>query len=342
MRRGTAVLVLAILAGSVGLAVLLYGNRQNDSPPPIKTEDRIPRLKELVANQEKESTQAVAAYRPKTPARIDDLDISVLDLLRHLPGVAEVEVGVKAEKPACRIVHLRDWHFVPKDLFAIDMKNAHGRELSTEEIDRLYQEHQLEVEAVQLEEMALLRCLIKHHGLKRLYFEGLTAIDFPNYMEKIAVLKDMEYSQISDLRKELVKVRETIKAMDPNSGRHAEAKKIEAEISDMIEQHDLRLLEIGAPGRLLIAGEIDEVLPLDDAELLDRAKPVTPEGKVRLDPVKLKARQDAQVNAVMGKGSFGLIVLGGSHDLSESVQRLGQGKCEYIRVTTKRFKEFNE
>ena len=31
----------------------------------------------------------------------------------------------------------------------------------------------------------------------------------------------------------------------------------------------------------------------------------------------------------------GLIVLGGSRDLSESVRRLGGGRCEFIRVTTR-------
>jgi hypothetical protein len=90
----------------------------------------------------------------------------------------------------------------------------------------------------------------------------------------------------------------------------------------MIDEHRLRLLEIGAPGRLLIAGEIDDVLPLDDAELLDEAKPITPEVKVRLDPEKLKARPDAQVKSGLEKGALGLIVLGGAHDLSDSVRRL--------------------
>jgi hypothetical protein len=35
-----------------------------------------------------------------------------------------------------------------------------------------------------------------------------------------------------------------------------------------------------------------------------------------------------------------MIILGGSHDLSDNVRRLG--RCEYIRVTTRRFKEFSE
>jgi hypothetical protein len=44
----------------------------------------------------------------------------------------------------------------------------------------------------------------------------------------------------------------------------------------------------------------------------------------------LKARRDAQVKGVLEKGAFCLclIVLGGSHDLSDNVRRLGQGRCE--------------
>ncbi len=40
----------------------------------------------------------------------------------------------------------------------------------------------------------------------------------------------------------------------------------------MLDQHKVRLLEIGPAGRVLVAGEIDEVLPLDNADLLDKAK----------------------------------------------------------------------
>jgi hypothetical protein len=66
------------------------------------------------------------------------IDSPVVDLLRQLPGVVQVEVGVTAKKPTSRIVHLRDWHYVPKDLYALDMKETLGRELTTAEIDRLY------------------------------------------------------------------------------------------------------------------------------------------------------------------------------------------------------------
>ncbi len=57
---------------------------------------------------------------------------------------------------------------------------------------------------------------------------------------------------------------------------------------------------------------------------------------------RLKDRHDAQVKSMLDNGPFGFIILGGSHDLSESVQRLGGGRCEYIRVTTRKYKEFAE
>jgi hypothetical protein len=345
MRRGHAVLILA-LSASAALAVWLCGKRQIILRPATSNEDRIPKLTMLVADQEAESAQAVTSYDPKIQARIDDRTIPVLDLLRQLPGVVQVELGVPAEKPMHRIVHLRDWHFVPKNLYAIDIMNAAGREVSGEEIDRLHQELLLEVEAVQLEQMALLRCLIRHHGLKRIYCEGLTTNDLPNYKERVAVLRDMEKDQIPELRKQLGDVRNLMKGMQ-ETGRtktqgYEQAKRIETEVAAMLDQHQARLLELGAAGRLLIAGEIDEVFPLDDADLLDQARPITPGGKLRIDPRKLTARHDAQVKAVLDSGPFGLIILGGVHDLSDSVRRLGGDRCEYIRVTTRRFLEFSE
>jgi hypothetical protein len=124
--------------------------------------------------------------------------------------------------------------------------------------------------------------------------------------------------------------------------REAKAKAVEAELVGMLDQHKHRLLEMGASGRLLITGELEEVLPLDNADLLEQAKPITPEGKVQMDPVKLTARREGQVRAVLEKRAFGLIVLDGVHDLSDSIRRLGRNRCEYIRVTTSRFREFSE
>src|SRR5450755_4097992 len=114
----------------------------------------------------------------------------------------------------------------------------------------------------------------------------------------------MEKSQITELRKQQGEVRQMIKGTEPKTDRQMSAKKLEGEITEMIDQHHHRLLEVGVPGRLLIAGEIEEVLPLEDADALANARPITPDGKMRLDPAKLKARQDAQVKGGAGQGRF--------------------------------------
>jgi hypothetical protein len=82
-----------------------------------------------------------------------------------------------------------------------------------------------------------------------------------------------------------------------------------------------------------------QLLPLDDRELLEQAKPVARDGKVLPDPARVEARHDGQVKATLESGPCSFIVLGGDHDLSASVRRLGGGKVEYVWVTTKRYKE---
>ena len=268
-----------------------------------------------------------------TPLRLDDLDQSVEGLLRGLPGVADVEVH-QAYNPSHRIIHLRDWHFISKELFAID---HHVEALNDEELDQQYHEFLKQVDSVQLEQMTLLRTLIQQHGLKRLYCEGLTSKDMPNYREKIGVLKDMETNQIAQLKRQLIEVRELfVGRPDP------EAEVMEAKILDLLYGSYWRLVEMGAAGRLLVSGEIEEVLPMEDHELLDSANPITSDGQVRFDAEKVKARRDAIVKNVLKAGSFGMMILGGDHDLTENVMRVGEGKCEYIRVTLKRYNQVEE
>ena len=94
MRRVVPILVIVFAA--VALAFWLKGNSGSPSstPAPVTTEDRIPKLKKQFAKQEIESAQAVARYAPTIKTHIDDLDSPVADLLRQLPGVVHVEVGV--------------------------------------------------------------------------------------------------------------------------------------------------------------------------------------------------------------------------------------------------------
>lgn len=149
----------------------------------------------------------------------------------------------------------------------------------------------------------------------------------------------MNNEQVPRLREQLREVR---RLLDDTRGEDAEAARaIEAQVVTMLDEHKLRLLEVGAAGRLLISGELDGVWPLEDAEALERARPISPSGAVTVDPVKIEARHDAQVTAALGHGAVAVIVLGGAHDLSASVKRFS-GRCEYLRVTTKRFRDVVE
>src|SRR5262245_747913 len=105
----------AFLALSVSvLAVVLYFKSRQDETQEIKK--RIARLEEQVGKARKETP----SYRPKNAGRIDNLSYSAEDILRQIPGIADVEVAVPAKNPTHRIVHIRDWHHVSKELFALD------------------------------------------------------------------------------------------------------------------------------------------------------------------------------------------------------------------------------
>jgi hypothetical protein len=54
-----------------------------------------------------------------------------------------------------------------------------------------------------------------------------------------------------------------------------------------------------------------------------------------MDAAKVEARHEGQVLAALGSGPCSLLILGGGHDLSGAVRRLGKGDVEYIRVATK-------
>ena len=176
--------------------------------------------------------------------------------------------------------------------------------------------------------------------MKKVFSEGFSPNELDAYREKIAVLRSMEQEQIPEVRRQLEGVRKVLESATEERKEKAEA--IEKELVTMLDDHKHRLLEMGATGRLLIAGELEEVLPLEDAEALEKASPIMPSGGVKLDPVKVEARHDAQVQLAMKEGPVAVIVLGGSHDLTGSIQRLGGGNCEYLRVTTKSYREIGK
>jgi hypothetical protein len=116
---------------AVALLVVIAGCSNSDPSP--KTVG----LVERVEQERRSSAEAVDAYVPKVTGRIDVLASPAADILRQLPGVADVEVLVSSPKPTHRIIQLRDWHFVPRHLFALDLRQVAGWPLSDEDFEKL-------------------------------------------------------------------------------------------------------------------------------------------------------------------------------------------------------------
>jgi hypothetical protein len=143
----------------------------------------------------------------------------------------------------------------------------------------------------------------------------------------VEVVGEIEKEDVPGLRKQLAEVEMWGEIVGKEK-----MSDVEEPLRVLLQAHRVRLLEIGAPGRLMVSEELAGVLPLEDGHLLAAARPITPEGKVRLDPVKVQAREDAMLKAALAMRPVAVIVLGGAHDLSGSVRRLAPGS-DYLRVT---------
>ena len=54
-----------------------------------------------------------------------------------------------------------------------------------------------------------------------------------------------------------------------------------------------------------------------------------------LNPEAIEARQDARVRTLLNAGASAFVILGGAHDLYDTLARLSDGGCEYILMTTR-------
>src|SRR5262245_8468528 len=86
---------------------------------------------------------AVQPEIPKGKGRPDGPSPLTAEVIRQLPGVARVEVLVPAANPKNRIIHIGDWPYVPKDLYAPELRKAG---LTAEEVEDAYREFLDEVE----------------------------------------------------------------------------------------------------------------------------------------------------------------------------------------------------
>lgn len=242
--------------------------------------------------------------------------------LRSMSEVAKVESN-QPPSPIATIIHVRDWHFVPFDQFAADMEDASKRKLTERELADLWKDYLDLVEKVQIEQMEVLRML----AVRQVFSEGLFAEAMPGFMVKIDLLREHE-AEMPTLRQQLSEL-ETILAI-ATGDRRTKAEKIRREIQTLVDTHRMMLLEIGTPGRLLLAGDIDRILPLEDEQLLQDANPIKG-GKIAFDSAKVRARRDAMIRNLRVGPEPAVVILGGSHILEMPAG------VEYVRVTVKAY-----
>lgn len=169
-----------------------------------------------------------------------------------------------------------------------------------------YHKHLDTVEKVQADQMAILRHLSTHHGVKAVRCEGQTDQNGIELARRVLLLREVTRQQakegliLTDQQRELVQ---------------------------------FTRLDIGAAGRLMESEEID-VRPLDDHAVLHDLIEKTPivDGRFVFDPTLEEARVKAMIKYLPAPG-FVVITLGGQHDLAPY---LPEG-TRYIKVTPRSF-----
>jgi len=92
---------------------------------------------------------------------------------------ARIKVAVECDSPRLTILHIRDWHFVDKERFALDVRDESEAELSDDGIDDLFEEHRATIAKVQKQHKQLIQKLVKGLKIKQVFQEGLAAEQLP-------------------------------------------------------------------------------------------------------------------------------------------------------------------
>jgi len=222
----------------------------------------------------------------------------------EFPANVRIKVAVECDSPKLTILHIRDWHFVDKERFALDVRDESEAELSDADVNELFEEHRTVVAEVQKQQRKLIRSL----RAKQVFHEGLTAEQMPLHKKKIKVLRDFkQYLPDGD-----------------------------APFDQLVRyEYQTDMLLIGATGRLLIDGHIEAVAPAEEAKAYEAANPVKPDGTIVFDEKANEAREDAIVRKLMKASGTAVIVLGGAHDLSDNVP----AGVQLVEVTVKAYPE---
>jgi hypothetical protein len=214
------------------------------------------------------------------------------------------------------IIHVLDWHLVERDAFAADLRSQDST-ITSEEIERQYQEHLDDVERVQSEQRDLLLTLLDQHQIVTVFLEGLTDEGRDDIEAIIATAKANG--------ERLDKVKENAALLDDPARQ---------ELDSLVSQHRIELLRIGAAGQLYMEGKVQHLRGAESKESFARANPVTENGVI-IDPDAMAEREeDIVFNLSMNTAPVVIVVLGSAHDLTADTARYVTPKLKYVRIGT--------
>lgn len=117
-----------------------------------------------------------------SPVTLDDLRSDAAQLLSDADGVTRVEQLVSVPHPAYRIIHIADWHTVPRTVYAADLRDASADPLTDAEIEQAHAASDAITNIVQRSQRKLLRWMGTSGGVRSVFVEGVTDQSLPAYM----------------------------------------------------------------------------------------------------------------------------------------------------------------
>jgi|GEM_PF-475969 len=185
---------------------------------------------------------------------------SVTVILNNLPGIRIIQHPPVTGTPSTNVVHFLVTQTEDKDSFAKKQAEKFSNTLTPQDQDLLYQEHQLQVEVCQLQEMVTLKQLIRQHGLATIHVLQETLEGANHYSQNLELLKEKEKEVIPQLREELAEVRELANGL---AGEElSKANKTENSLRMELEKHEQQMQNLGPAGRLYAKGEALTIIPL--------------------------------------------------------------------------------
>ena len=219
------------------------------------------------------------------------------------------------------VIQIDNWHWVSKLYYATDLKELDPT-LTEAEIDKRYAQYLNDLEELQLQQVELIRELSKTHGVKRIFYEGVTD-------------ENLEACHQSNARvKRLDSLKDEIDALGNDPEADTIRKKLESLRAELREES----LQLGAIGHLIRSSEIADYLPLEDAATVVAADPLGRDGKLRSNAAAEKAREDEMAKRLLATGPIAIVVLGGDHDLEDNLKKL-LPSVKYQKLQTVKYRE---